>query len=147
MRQAMRFVFVVPIAVALTVLSACNSSSPNAPTTVAFSQNDLRVGTGTQAASGNTLTVNYTGWLYDPLKADFKGLQFDTNTGNGPFTFTLGTGAVIAGWDKGLVGMKVGGLRQLIIPPSMAYGATRYGSIPPNTALVFEIELTDAQSQ
>ena len=73
--------------------------------------------------------------------------QFDTNTGAGPFTFTLGTGSVIAGWDQGLVGMKVGGLRQLIIPPSLAYGAVRYGSIPQNSVLVFEIELTDVQAR
>src|SRR4051794_32682818 len=145
MRQAMKFVYLLPVILGLAVLPACNSTSTAPTTTVAFSQTDLRLGTGTQAAANNNLTVNYTGWLYDPSKPDFKGLQFDTNTGLGPFTFTLGTGSVIAGWDQGLVGMKVGGLRQLIIPPSLAYGATRYGSIPPNSVLVFEIELTDVQ--
>jgi len=89
--------------------------------------------------------VNYSGWLYDATKPDFKGLLFDTSTGVGPFTFTLGGGQVIAGWDQGLVGMKVGGLRQLIIPPELAYGTARNGAIPPNAALIFEVELTDVQ--
>jgi FKBP-type peptidyl-prolyl cis-trans isomerase len=89
--------------------------------------------------------VNYTGWLYDPTKTDFKGIQFDSTAASGPFTFTLGAGSVIKGWDDGLVGLRVGGIRQLVIPPSLAYGNVRNNAIPPNTALVFEVELLSIQ--
>jgi FKBP-type peptidyl-prolyl cis-trans isomerase FkpA len=107
---------------------------------------DLRVGTGTEAVAGNLLTVNYTGWLYDPTKADLKGLQFDTSANSTtPFTFPLGVQQVIQGWDQGIVGMKVGGVRKLVIPSSLAYGGVRNHSIPPYATLVFEIELVDVQ--
>ena len=85
--------------------------------------------------------MNYTGWLYDASKTDGKGAQFDTSAGRDVFTFTLGIGQVIEGWDRGLPGMRVGGLRRLVIPPSLAYGGFRNGPIPPNAALIFEIEL------
>jgi FKBP-type peptidyl-prolyl cis-trans isomerase FkpA len=127
-------------------LAGC-TSTPSSPTpTVTFAQSDLRVGSGTEAAAGMVLTVEYTGWLYDPTKVDKRGLQFDTSTGRAPFQFLLGAGQVIQGWDEGLVGMKVGGVRQLIIPSTLAYGSVRNGPIPPNAALVFEIELVDATS-
>ena len=90
------------------------------------------------------MTVNYTGWLYDPTKPDQKGLVFDTSIGQTPFTFTLGAGQVIKGWDVGVPGMNVGGVRRLVIPPSLGYGASRSGPIPPNSTLVFEIELVSA---
>ena len=89
--------------------------------------------------------MNYTGWLYDASRPDQKGLQFDSSVGRTPFTFNLGSNQVIDGWDRGVVGMKVGGLRRLVIPPSLAYGGTRNGPIPPNATLVFDIELLDAQ--
>ncbi len=104
----------------------------------------MRAGIGTEAAVGGLLTVNYTGWLYDLSKTDQKGLVFDTSLGKTPFTFTLGAGQVIRGWEVGVPGMRVGGVRRLVIPPSMAYGDQRAGSIPPNTTLVFEIELLSA---
>ena len=110
-----------------------------------YSQVDLLAGTGTEAAAGNTLTVNYTGWLYDPSKTDGKGLQFDTSAGSDPFKFILGTQSVIAGWDRGLVGMKVGGLRRLVIPPSLGYGNVRNHSSPAYSTLVFEIELVNVE--
>ena len=113
--------------------------APNAP----FSQTDVRVGGGAAAASGNTIVVNYTGWLYDSTKAENKGLQFDTSIGTTPFEFILGQGVVIAGWDQGLPGLRVGGLRRLVIPPSLGYGAARRGPIPPNTGLVFDVELIE----
>ena len=133
------------ILVVCFVAAACGSNNPTSPSAVTFAQTDLRLGTGAAAASGNTLTVNYTGWLYDPTKTDFKGIQFDSTAAAGPFTFTLGAGTVIKGWDQGLVGLRVGGIRQLIVPPSLAYGDTRNGAIPPNSALVFEIELLSIQ--
>ncbi len=127
-------------------VTGCTSAT--APSsTQPFSSVDLTVGTGTAAATGNVLTVNYTGWIYDPSKVDKKGLQFDTSIGRTAFTFTLGSGSVIKGWDQGIVGMKVGGIRRLVIPPSLAYGSTRNNSIPPNATLVFDIELEDVQVQ
>ncbi len=120
-------------------------NSPTSPSSAAYSQTDVRVGTGTTAASGNAVTVNYTGWFYDSSKPDGKGLEFDSTVGKSSFTFTLGAGSVIAGWDQGIVGMQIGGLRRLVIPPSLAYGSVRYNSIPPNTTLVFDVELLQVQ--
>ena len=128
-------------------LAGC-STPPTSPTLdPAFSTLDERLGTGTEAATGNSLTVNYTGWLYDSTKADLKGLQFDSslNAGRSPFVFVLGSGQVIGGWEQGLPGMKVGGIRRLIVPAALAYNNTRSGTIPPNATLVFEIELLDVQ--
>lgn len=119
--------------------------TPTSPSSVAFSQADLRAGTGAAAASGNVVTVAYSGWLYDASKPDQKGLLIDTSLGGTPFSFTLGSGQVIKGWDQGLVGLKVGGVRRLVIPPSLGYGGTRNSAIPPYATLVFEIELLDVQ--
>ena len=131
---------------AISAVSGGCGSSPAAPSTnVSFSQTDLRLGTGAEAASTKVLTVNYTGWLYDATKTDLKGLQFDSNVGGTPFRFTLGIGQVIAGWDQGVPGMKVGGVRRLVVPSSLAYGAFRSGPIPAYASLVFEIELLDVQ--
>ena len=106
----------------------------------------LRVGSGAEATSGAVVTVIYPGWLYDASKLDGKGVQFDTSIGGDPFAFTLGIGQVIQGWDQGIPGMKVGGLRRLVIPPSLGYGAVRYGPIPPDATLIVDIELTDVQT-
>jgi peptidylprolyl isomerase/FKBP-type peptidyl-prolyl cis-trans isomerase FkpA len=95
---------------------------------------DEQQGTGAAAAPGDTLSVNYTGKLQD-------GTIFDTSIGRAPFSFVLGAGQVIQGWDQGLVGMKVGGKRLLIIPPSLGYGAQAMGPIPANSTLVFEVDL------
>jgi FKBP-type peptidyl-prolyl cis-trans isomerase FkpA len=92
------------------------------------------------------VTVNYTGWIYDPARAENKGQQFDSSVGAGrqPFNFPLGTGAVIRGFDQGVIGMKVGGLRRVTIPPDLAYGSAGSGGvIPPNATLVFDIELLE----
>jgi FKBP-type peptidyl-prolyl cis-trans isomerase len=97
---------------------------------------DLVVGTGAEAATGRGVRVHYTGWLVD-------GKKFDSSLDRGdPFAFTLGAGQVIKGWDRGVVGMKVGGKRKLTIPPDLAYGERGFpGAIPPGATLVFEIEL------
>ena len=126
--------------IVLAAAAGCGNS-PTSPSSAPFSKTDLRVGTGTDATAGGVITVNYTGWLYDPSKTDGKGPQFDTSGGGTPFSFTLGFGQVITGWDQGLPGMKVGGLRRLVIPPSLGYGAVRNGPIPPNATLVFDVEL------
>ena len=130
--------------------ASCGDSSPTQPTTpprAEYVQTDLRVGTGAEAATGKTLTVNYAGWLYNPTGPDGKGRLFDTNVNGGsPFSFNLGTGGVIAGWDRGVAGMLVGGVRRLVIPPELAYGAA--GSppiIPANATLIFDIELVSVQ--
>lgn len=130
---------------ALTMTAGC-SDSPTAPVNNApYSQTDLFLGTGADAVTGRTVSVNYTGWFYDADATGNKGVQFDSSTGRGPFTFTLGAGQVIQGWEQGIAGMKVGGLRRLIIPPALGYGSTRYGPIPPNATLLFEIELLSVQ--
>jgi FKBP-type peptidyl-prolyl cis-trans isomerase FkpA len=129
------------VLVAGLAAASCSDSITGPSSTAPYSQVDLLTGTGAAAASGGVVTVNYTGWLYDPAKPDNKGLQFDTSIGRDPFTFTLGTASVIEGWDKGLVGMKVGGIRRLVVPPSLGYGSVRNFSIPPYSTLVFEIEL------
>ncbi len=104
---------------------------------------DIKVGTGAEAVTGHQVTVHYTGWLYDEKAPDHKGKKFDSSRDRGePFTFDLGAGMVIRGWDQGVAGMKVGGQRTLIIPPEMGYGARGAGGvIPPNATLVFDVEL------
>ncbi len=100
---------------------------------------DLAKGDGAVAEAGKTVTVNYTGWLTD-------GTKFDSSLDAGqPFTFGLGAGQVIPGWDKGVEGMKVGGKRVLVIPADMGYGAQGTGPIPPNATLVFQVDLLDVQ--
>ena len=105
---------------------------------------DNKVGTGAIAEAGKTVSVHYTGWLYDPAAADKKGKKFDSSRDRGqPFSFPLGGGHVIRGWDVGVAGMKVGGSRTLIIPSDMAYGerAVGNGLIPAKSTLLFDVEL------
>ena len=104
---------------------------------------DIKVGTGDLAEAGNNVTVHYTGWLHDAAAPDNKGRKFDSSRDRGdPFRFTLGVGQVIAGWDQGVAGMKVGGQRVLTIPPELGYGARGAGGvIPPNATLIFDVEL------
>jgi FKBP-type peptidyl-prolyl cis-trans isomerase FkpA len=123
--------------------AGCGDTATGPSSLAPFSQQDLRVGTGAEAVPGSLVKVNYTGWLYDPLRVDLKGLQFDASTESSSFAFTLGIQQVIPGWDQGLVGMKVGGIRKLVVPPSLAYGGVRNNSIPPFTTLIFEVELLE----
>jgi FKBP-type peptidyl-prolyl cis-trans isomerase FkpA len=101
---------------------------------------DDQVGTGAEALAGKTVSVHYTGWLTD-------GTKFDSSKDRGqPFSFPLGAGRVIKGWDEGVAGMKVGGKRTLVIPPDLGYGARGApGAIPPNATLKFEVELLDVK--
>ena len=107
---------------------------------------DNVVGTGKEAVTGTAVQVHYTGWLHDPKAADLHGAKFDSSVGRGPFSFALGAGRVIKGWDQGVVGMKVGGKRTLIIPSELAYGQRGAGRvIPPGATLVFDVELLDVK--
>jgi FKBP-type peptidyl-prolyl cis-trans isomerase FkpA len=133
--------------VAVLGLSACGGGSGSAggaavvvssPQTL--SKPDIVVGTGADALVGKRITVNYTGWLYNSAAADFKGAKFDSGTA---VSFTLASGSLIEGWVQGIPGMKVGGKRTLLIPSSLGYGASGSApSIPPNSGLVFDVELT-----
>jgi FKBP-type peptidyl-prolyl cis-trans isomerase len=141
-----RFYSLLVAFAAVAIAAAGCSNSSVAPSHFAsFSQTDLVVGDGAQAASGASVTVNYTGWLYNALTDDHKGLEFDSNRGRTPFTFTLGSSQVIQGWDVGLVGMRVGGTRRLVVPPSLGYGANRNSLIPPYATLVFDVELVKVE--
>ena len=121
------------------------SATPTAPdqSSVVFSQTDLTVGTGAEATPGRTASVQYNIWLYSETGADKKGTQLSP----GQFNYVVGSTSIIKGFDMGVTGMKVGGIRRIIVPPSLAYGATgdSTGTIKPNAALVFEIALTNVQ--
>jgi FKBP-type peptidyl-prolyl cis-trans isomerase len=110
------------------------------PSGLQFEDTDL--GTGAEAKSGKTCVMHYTGWLW---VKDAKGKKFDSSLDSGsPFSFGLGAGQVIQGWDEGVAGMKIGGKRTLIIPPELGYGARGAGgAIPPNATLIFEVQLLE----
>lgn len=136
----------IAVFVAALSLSACGGGSSgdtavvvSSPATLTIT--DTVVGTGATAASGLTATVTYTGWLYSATAANFKGKQFDT----GSFSFKVGGGSVITGFDVGVTGMKVGGARTVLIPSAQGYGASGTTGIPANSGLVFEIKLTAVQ--
>ena len=108
---------------------------------------DKKVGAGAEAVAGKTVVVHYTGWLFDAAAPDNKGKKFDSSRDRGdPFSFGLGAGQVIKGWDQGVAGMRVGGQRTLVIAPELGYGARGAGNvIPPNATLVFDVELLDVK--
>ena len=136
-----RFPVVFVTLLSIVLIAGCGDDSPTSPSVglaVPFSTQDLVVGTGPEAMNGDMLSVRYTGWLYDPNASESKGTEFDSGT----FEFVLGAGTVIQGWDRGLLGMRVGGRRIIVIPPELGYGAD--GSpprIPGNATLLFEVEL------
>jgi FKBP-type peptidyl-prolyl cis-trans isomerase len=143
----------VTCAVAL-VLAGCGSPNTTSTESSMGQSNitelittDSTSGAGTEATAGRTVTVHYTGWLYSETADGKKGRKFDSSRDrNEPFSFRLGAGQVIPGWDSGVAGMKVGGQRTLTIPPDMGYGARGAGGvIPPNATLVFDVELLDVQ--
>lgn len=133
-----------PAAPKAPVAPAAPKLHPERP---AYTRTDLQVGTGAEAQKGRNLSVHYTGWLYDHTRPDMKGRMFDSSRERGPFNFQLGAGQVIPGWDQGFDGMKIGGRRRLIIPPSLGYGVDGAGGgiIPPNATLLFEMELLEVK--
>ena len=108
---------------------------------------DIKQGDGAEAQTGKVVVVHYSGWLYDPAAPEGKGKKFDSSLDRKvPFGFFLGEGKVIKGWDQGVVGMKVGGKRRLIIPPELGYGERGAGGvIPPNATLIFDVELLEVK--
>lgn len=112
---------------------------------MAFGTTDLVVGTGATAENGKTVTVNYTGWLYDATKPANLGGTFGSTVGGTPFTFVLGSGIAIPGFEQGVLGMKVGGLRRVVVPPELGYGAAGLGPIPPNWPIIFDVSLVAVQ--
>ena len=132
---------------ACTLIMGCHAKPPasagsaaTAPRTLQIT--DLRVGVGAPIHAGQTAVVDYTGWLYDPTAPRDEGKEFDSSLSRAPLRFVLGAGRVIKGWDQGVVGMRTGGRRRLVIPPALAYGARGAGGvIPPNATLVFDVEL------
>ena len=109
---------------------------------------DLKKGTGDPVQPRTAVLVGYTGWFYDPCAKDHKGEKFDSSEGRAtPLGLIVGSGRVIQGWDEGLVGMQEGGKRELVIPANKAYGEKGRGKIPPNSPLVFEVELVKILSQ
>lgn len=150
MKSMFQILATVACALALTACGG-GAKTTTAPVVAqpAFKTTDTVAGTGLVAATGDLLSVHYTGWLYDSTKSDLKGDKFDSSLDRGvPFSFTLGVGSVITGWDQGLVGMQVGGKRTLVIPATLAYGPTAraassssYAAIPANSPLVFEVQL------
>lgn len=119
------------------------TSTPEELSTMSLIISDIKEGEGPAIAVGQGAEVHYTGWLYDGGAPEAKGEKFDSSHDHGQtFTFQVGAGAVIPGWDQGVAGMKVGGQRRLVIPPALGYGARGAGGvIPPNATLVFDVEL------
>ena len=136
------------VVVVLSLLTACADPGPPPGGRITGLQRiDQRDGTGAVAVAGSDVTVHYTGWLFDEMAANRRGDKFDSSVDrNDPFTFLLGAGRVIRGWDDGVAGMRVGGKRVLMIPPEYGYGRKGAGGvIPPNGSLVFEVELLDVK--
>ena len=130
------------LGVVLAMSTAAAQAEPKMETTPSgLRYVDTVVGTGAEAVAGKTVVAHYTGWILEA--GDKKGKQFDSSVGRGdPFQFQLGAHMVIAGWDEGIAGMKVGGKRTLYIPSKLGYGARGAGgAIPPNADLIFDVEL------
>lgn len=141
--------FAVLASIALA-LAACGERGPPPGGRVPeLQREDVRIGTGAMARPGAEVTVHYTGWNYDQDATDQRGTKFDSSLDRGvPLTFLLGAGRVIRGWDEGVAGMRVGGVRVLKIPPELGYGrAGAGGVIPPDGSLVFEVELLDVREK
>jgi len=140
--------FNVVLLVGAVMATGCGSS-PTSPSSsssgVTFNSEDLTVGNGETVAKGDRIKVWYTGWIYVKSAPGNKGQSFDSNRDRELFRYIVGTGHVIEGWDQGVPGMKVGGIRRLIIPPELAYGSQGQNPIPPDATLIFEIEVVEVE--
>jgi FKBP-type peptidyl-prolyl cis-trans isomerase FkpA len=151
--SAIAAVFVVPSGIAVAQAPETTPASPQSKLDAKVTQLqtiDTTVGSGAEAVKGKVVVVHYTGWLYDPSLPEKKGRKFDSSRDRGPpFTFPLGGGSVIRGWDEGVAGMRIGGKRTLIIPADMAYGSRGAGGgvIPPDATLLFDVELLQVRDK
>jgi len=126
--------------------NALAQTTGGAPVRLSLQKIDKQIGTGAEVIGGSVVTVHYTGWLFNPNGQLQRGPSFDTSIGASPLVFTVGFGKVIKGWDLGVIGMRVGGKRTLIIPSELAYGSRGAGdNIPQNANLIFDIEVLDAE--
>ncbi len=142
--------------VASVSAAACGGSNPTEPSPIAqtwvadvpFQSIDIEVGTGDEVDNGTRIRVDYVAWLYSTATSDNKGTVIDTSlqTGRGPYEYVVGTGTVIAGWERGIPGMRVLGIRRLIVPPALAYGSTGNNNIPPNATMIFEVRVNEIVS-
>ena len=133
------------LALAATVAACSGPTTPSYVVSVPFASADVIVGTGDELLVGKIAVLDYAGWFYNGSLPDNKGVLFDTSLNRNVFSFLLGSGAVIRGWEQGVPGMRVGGQRRLIVPPDLAYGSTGNGPIPPNATLVFDITLNSVR--
>lgn len=122
-----------------------NGTSPSSTDSAPYSQTDIRVGTGAEAILGRSVTAHYSLWLYSASAAENKGRLIQSSAGGAPPTFTLTVGTLIDGWIRGIPGMRVGGIRRLVIPPELGYGAQGRDPIPGNATLVFDVDLVAVQ--
>jgi len=143
-------VFVSLLSVVLITACQPSGENPVSENTDSAEITELQItdvvdGDGATAEAGQTVVVHYTGWLYDPSQPDNRGAKFDSSVDRDqPFSFPLGAGRVIRGWDEGFAGMQIGGKRILVIPPDMGYGERGAGgAIPPNATLMFEVDLLE----
>jgi len=137
-------VLALGLAIAIGV-PAQAAPKPAAAAAQTLKTRDTLIGAGATATPGNTVTVHYTGWLYAPKAPQQHGTRFDSSEGGEPFSFQLGGGKVIKGWDQGVAGMKVGGKRTIIIPAALGYGDRGAGPIPPKANLIFDVTLLDVK--
>ena len=144
---SLRALVVIALPLLLVACTDSSSTAPSAPLLpgAPFSTTDLVVGTGADATAGKVVSIFYTGWIYDPTKTDSKGTQFDSNVGGTAYSFQLGVGSVIPGFDRGVLGMKEGGRRRVVIPPDLAYGSQGNGPVPPNATIIFDIDLVSVR--
>ena len=140
MRRSSAHLFVVLL---FGVAAGCGSDSPTSPSgeDAPFSITDLRVGTGATVTNGRNVTLTYSGWLYDSSRTDNKGTRFDS----GQIGFVVGSGQVVQGLSDGVVGMRVGGQRRIVVSSELGYGSAGRGPVPPNSAMVFDVEIIDSQ--
>jgi FKBP-type peptidyl-prolyl cis-trans isomerase FkpA len=143
MKRSLPFLLVFVLALIAASCSS-NPAAPDADDVTNLEKIDVVVGTGAEATNTKFVTVHYSGFIYEAEIADHRGTRFETTRGGAPVEFFLG-GNLIAGWSQGIPGMKVGGQRTLIIPSRLGYGPSGQGSIPPNSALVFDVELVSVR--
>lgn len=140
-RRSIRSFTVAVSLLGVLAVSACKADNPLDPSKFGIEVTDLVVGSGTELRIGRGATVHYTLWLFDESQPERKGAQVETTQGGSPFSFAVGYGQVISGLDIGMPGMRVGGTRRLVIPPTQAYGASVRPNIPANSTLIFELQL------